>query len=512
MVARASRPCVSTPWIFLTTEAHGGGRLCHYPALEFLNVLSRQFMVKTPMRTFVSEFKVRATATAGDLPQRQFIRTALRGYEVARDRRKGAFQSWESARQAAAETKWAAINHLDEHLVSLTAKLEARGTQVHWASTAAQAREIILQILRDTNARSIIKSKAMTSEEIHLNDALEHAGFTVVESDLGEFIVQLRHETPYHIVFPSMHLRRGEIRELFERELGNAPSDNPEDLTMVARRVMRQKFLQADVGFTGANFAIAETGMISITENEGNSRLTSALPKTMITLLGIEKILPRFADLALFLPMLATAGAGQPMTGYNTMYSGPRQPGEADGPEAWHVVLLDNRRTELLADPEQRDALHCIRCGACLNVCPIFRNVGGHTYGTTYSGPVGSVITPHLRGLQDWKHLSNASSLCGACTEACPVKIDLHHHLLQNRRNAATGQPAVLERLAYKIFGLVANEPKFWRLAKKIGWLSQPLHGAVRGSALDPAKSWTKTRDLPPMPRESFKDWWRNRK
>jgi L-lactate dehydrogenase complex protein LldF len=232
----------------------------------------------------------------------------------------------------------------------------------------------------------------------------------------------------------------------------------------------------------------------------------------MITLLGIEKVLPRFADLALFLPMLATAGAGQPMTGYNTMYAGPRQPGEPDGPEEWHVVLLDNRRTELLADPEQRDALHCIRCGACLNVCPVFRNIGGHTYGTTYSGPVGSVITPHLRGLQEWKHLSNASSLCGACTEVCPVKIDLHHHLLQNRRNAARGKPAFFERLAYRVLGVVAGDPKLWRLAKRAGWLAQPLQAPIKGTFLDPAKAWTKTRDLPRLPRESFKDWWRNRK
>jgi len=464
------------------------------------------------MSSFVSQFKTQASAKTADLRHRQVIRTALRSYEVVRDKRKAAFQSWESARQAAAETKWEAINHLDTHLEALTAKLEARGTKVHWASNAAQAREIIAQILRDTKARSIIKSKAMTSEEIHLNHALEEAGYTVVESDLGEFIVQLRHEPPYHIVFPSMHLTRGEIKDLFQRELGDAPSDSPEELTMVARRVMRQKYLTADVGFTGANFAIAETGMISITENEGNARLTAALPKTMITLLGIEKVLPRFADLALFLPMLATAGAGQPMTCYNTMYSGPRQPGEVDGPEAWHVVLLDNRRTELLADPEQRDALHCIRCGACLNVCPIFRNVGGHTYGTTYSGPVGSVITPHLRGLQDWKHLSNASSLCGACTEACPVKIDLHHHLLHNRRNASAGQPAFFERLAYRGFAVLANSPLLWSLAKKAGWLSQPLQKLVKGSALDPAKAWTKTRDLPPQPSESFKDWWKQRK
>jgi L-lactate dehydrogenase complex protein LldF len=269
--------------------------------------------------SFVSQFKTAATRVAADTRQRQFIRTALRGYEVNRDKRKGAFQSWESARQAAAETKWEAINHLDEHLVALTAKLEARGTKVHWASNAAQAREIILKIVADKQARSIIKSKAMTSEEIHLNHALEKAGFKVIESDLGEFICQLRHEAPYHIVFPSMHLTRDEIRDLFQKELGDAPSNTPEDLTMVARRVMRQKYLQADIGFTGANFAVAETGMISITENEGNARLTAALPKTMITLLGIEKVLPRFADLALFLPMLATAGAGQPMTGYNTV-------------------------------------------------------------------------------------------------------------------------------------------------------------------------------------------------
>jgi len=463
------------------------------------------------MSANANQFKEASQRVTADVNQRQFIRTALGNYEIARDLRKAQFQSWESARRTAAATKWEAINHLDTHLKELAAKLESRGTHVHWASHGGHARDIILDIVRQKKARSIIKSKSMTSEEIHLNDALEKAGFNVVESDLGEFIVQLRHETPYHIVFPSMHLKRGEIRDLFQRELGDAPSDNPEELTMVARRVMRHKYLEADLGFTGGNFAIAETGMISITENEGNSRLTAALPKTMITLIGIEKVLPKLADLALFLPMLGTAGAGQMMTGYNTMYGGPRQPGEADGPEEWHVVLLDNRRTELLADAEQRDALHCIRCGACLNVCPIFRNVGGHTYGTTYSGPVGSVITPHLRGLQDWKHLSNASSLCGACTEACPVKIDLHHHLLQNRRNAATEKPAFFERMGYKIFSIIANDPTFWSLAKKAGWLTQPLHAMVKGTLLDPARAWTKTRDLPPMARVSFKDWWRNR-
>ncbi len=462
--------------------------------------------------TFASQFLKDARRMTGDLRHRRIIRTALTHYEIVRDRRQMAFQSWESARQAVAETKWEAVNHLDKYLEEFVSKIEARGTKVHWAGTGTQAADIILQIVRQKQARSVIKSKSMTGEEVQLNEALEKAGLEVVESDLGEFIMQLRHEPPYHIVFPSMHLTRSEIKDLFQHELGDAPSDDPAELTMVARRALRKKYLTADVGFTGANFAIAETGMISITENEGNARLTAALPKTMISLLGIEKILPRLEDLALFLPMLATAGTGQALTGYNTLFGGPRQPGESDGPEEFHVILLDNRRTELLADAEQRDALHCIRCGACLNVCPIFRNVGGHTYGTTYSGPIGSVISPHLRGLQDWKHLSAASSLCGACTETCPVKIDLHHHLLQNRRNAAKQKPAVFERLSYQMFAFLANRPALWAFAKKFARFTQPLQKLVKGTVLDPAKSWTQTRDLPPIANESFKDWWRKRK
>jgi L-lactate dehydrogenase complex protein LldF len=456
-----------------------------------------------------TQFTQDALRVAKDLRHRTLIQTALKKYEVQRDLRRSAFQDYQAARQAAAEAKYEAINHLDTHLVDFVNKLEARGTKVHWASTGEQAREIIVGIVKSKGARSIIKSKAMTAEEIHLNDALEHAGFEVVESDLGEYIVQLRHEAPYHIVFPAMHLTRGEISELFEKELGSAPTNDPEELTMIARRALRDKYVTADIGITGANFAIAETGMVSITENEGNARLTAALPKTLISLLGIEKVLPKFEDLALFLPLLATAGAGQTITCYNSMYGGPRQAGESDGPEEYHVVLLDNNRTRLLADAEQRDALHCIRCGACLNVCPIYKNVGGHTYGTTYSGPIGSVITPHLRGLQNWKHLSYASSLCGACTEACPVKIDLHHHLLQNRRNAAKQKPLWWEKAAFFVLGKILNNPGLYDAAKKLGRFVQRFHPLVFGTKLDPARPWTQTRDLPPVAPVSFKDYWR---
>lgn len=463
------------------------------------------------MSTAVEQFKSDASRVTHDLRHRGLIQTALRKYEVVRDQKKAAFVDWESARQAAAETKYEAINRLDEHLISLVEKLEARGTKVHWASTATQARDVMLEIIRSKNARSIIKSKSMTAEEIHLNDALEKAGFEVVESDLGEYIVQLRHEPPYHIVFPAMHLTRDEISDLFHSKLGSAPTHEPEELTMIARRALRQKYVTADVGITGCNFAIAETGMISITENEGNARLTAALPKTMITLLGIEKVLPKLEDLALFLPMLATAGAGQALTGYNSFYGGPRQPGEADGPEEFHVILMDNGRTGLFADAEQRDALHCIRCGACLNVCPIYRNVGGHTYGTTYSGPVGSVITPHLRGLQDWKHLSMASSLCGACTETCPVKIDLHHHLLHNRRNAVAEKPSFFEKLAFKLFAIAANDAALFAVGQRIARALQPLHSWIKGTRFDPAHPWTQTREVPKVAEKTFRELWKER-
>lgn len=460
---------------------------------------------------FATKFKVRSTQITADLNHRANIRTVLHSYEKARDEKKGQYQDWEAARERASEIKWEAVNHLDSYLLEFVSKLTARGTKVFWAGNGQEARDYIVALAKERNARTIIKSKSMTTEEIHLNDLLQKIGCEVVESDLGEFIVQLRDEAPYHLVFPAMHLTRHQISDLFQQKLHSAPSENPEDLTMIARRELRLKYLQADIGISGANFGVAETGMISITENEGNARLTTALPKIHVALMGIEKVIPKLSDLALLLPMLATAGTGQQITCYNSMFGGPRQEDEVDGPEEFHLILLDNHRTQLLADSEQRDALHCIRCGACLNVCPIFRNVGGHTYDTTYQGPIGSVITPHLRGLTDWKHLSEASSLCGACTETCPVKIDLHHHLLQNRRNAEKKEPNLSEQFAFRAFAFLARYPAILNWLARVGRPFLPFAKFVDAMMPAPVRAWTSSRDLPAIARKSFRDYWRER-
>ena len=466
--------------------------------------------VKVPIKP-TRRFQSDSGRMSRDLGHRTRIQTAMGKYEAVRRGTQSKFQDYQAARQAASETKWEALNHLDRYLEEFVQNTEARGTTVFWASTGEDACAYVLDLCKRSGAKEIIKSKTMTSEEIHLNPALEAAGYGVVESDLGEYIVQLRSEPPYHLVFPAMHLSRGEISETFTKELGTPKSDSPEELTMIARDVLRSKYLSADIGISGANFAVAETGMISITENEGNARLTTSVPRIHVALLGIEKVLPKLADLALFLPMLATAGTGQALTCYNSMIGGPRQDDESDGPEDFHVILLDNGRTDLLADPEQRDALHCIRCGACLNVCPVYRNVGGHSYGTTYQGPIGSVITPHLSGLQEWKHLSSASTLCGACTETCPVGIDLHHHLLQNRRNASQAAPDPWEQKAYQGFAFLMTHPTLYRWATHLAPFLQPLHRWVNGRKMDPLYAWTQSRDFPNVQQRTFKDYWASR-
>lgn len=346
------------------------------------------------------------------------------------------FDDLETARQRASVLKHKILENLDKYLLEFEANFNKRGGKVIWAKDAEEAIYELLKILKRTNAKTVVKAKSMTTEEIHVNQALEEEGIESIETDLGEFIVQLRNEHPYHIVTPAMHLSKEDVAKTFNEKFNLPIESTPKEITAFVRERLRAKYQNADAGITGANFLIADTGSVAVTENEGNALMSISFPKIQIAIAGIEKLIPSLTDLDLFWPLLATHGTGQNITVYNSISTGPRQEGEIDGPEEMYVILLDNGRTELLASPDQRQALSCIRCGACLNTCPIYRGVGGHSYGATYSGPIGSVITPHLSGMDQYKHLSFASSLCGRCTEVCPVKIDLHKLLLYNRRDS----------------------------------------------------------------------------
>ena len=437
------------------------------------------------MSNVSSIFKEKSSEKASDLSHRATINHNIGKYDAVVPMGKSQFDDIDFVREKAKNIKWKALETLDVQLEKFEVNIVRRGAKVIWAENPEQACEAVLKICREKNCNAIVKSKSMVTEEIHLNDFLEHHHIESVETDLGEYIQQLDGEPPYHIVTPAMHKSKEDVARVFHEHL-NTPLDlSPEQLTLVAREKMREKYMQAKVGITGANFIIADTGSIAITENEGNARLSSAWPKTHIVITGIEKVIPSLNDLALFWPLLATYGTGQQMTVYNSIISGPRQENEQDGPDEMYVILLDNGRTHVMQDPVSRESLYCIRCGACLNACPVYKNIGGHSYGTTYSGPIGSVITPNLKGLGDWNHLSNASSLCGNCTEVCAVKINLHELLLHNRREAVrTGEGSMFEKIAWTIWqqgmlhrsmmNLGNSKIKNWMVNKAFkGWASQ---------------------------------------
>jgi L-lactate dehydrogenase complex protein LldF len=465
--------------------------------------------------TAAHEFLRAAATKSADLTHRQVIRRGVDHYQSSVQRGRARFVNWEAARQRCYEIKWDAINHLDEYLLQFEKRAKERGAQVFWAQDAEEARRYVCDLAAKRGVRTIVKAKSMATEEIHLTKALEALDIKVFETDLGEFIVQLRGEPPYHIVTPAIHLTRDDIAKLFKEKLGDVDTNDPPQLVAAARRALRKAFFAAEMGITGGNFLVADAGMIAVTTNEGNADLGVSLPRIHVAVVGIEKIVPRLADLALFWPVLATSGTGQPITCYNTLIGGPRGANELAGPEEFHIVLLDNGRSELLADAEQRDALQCIRCGACLHSCPVYRTIGGHAYGTTYSGPIGSVLTPHFRGLQEFQHLSFASSLCGACTDACPVKIDLHHHLLHNRRNAVNAKDRPWsERTAFSLWrwgmsgaGRFAFASGAARFAARVG---NSL--SLTGTWLDPARAWTKIHGAPAIPAKSFRAMWKEGK
>ena len=360
-------------------------------------------------------FIAKSTIKAADLEHRRKINFNISQYNAKVPEGKEQFANVNLAREKAKNIKWKAIETLDKQLETFEQQFTKRGGKVIWAEDAAQAIEAILQICKQANCKTLVKSKSMVTEETHLNAELEKNGIESIETDLGEYIQQLDGEPPYHIVTPAMHKSKEDVAKLFANKLGTLPNLTPQQLTLVARDILRKKYTAAEVGVTGANFIISDIGAIAVTENEGNARLSCAFPKVHIAIVGIEKVIPSITDLGLFWPLLATYGTGQKMTVYNSIITGPKQPNENDGPEEMYVVLLDNGRTNILQSPVQRESLYCIRCGACLNVCPVYKNIGGHAYGATYSGPIGSVITPNLKGVEEFKHLSYASSFCGGC-------------------------------------------------------------------------------------------------
>jgi L-lactate dehydrogenase complex protein LldF len=455
------------------------------------------------VKEIAADFIAKSTVKAADKEHRRKINFNIGKYNAAVPQGKLQFTDIHLARERAKNIKWKAIETLDKQLETFEAAIIKRGAKVIWAENAQEALEAIQKICTEKNCKTLVKSKSMVTEEIHLNDFLKKNGIESVETDLGEYIQQLDEEPPYHIVTPAMHKSKEDVAKLFAEKLGTDPKATPKELTLIARKILRDKYVQAEVGVTGANFIIADIGGIAITENEGNARLSCAFPKTHIVIAGIEKVIPSITDLALFWPLLSTFGTGQKVTVYNTIITGAKQTDETDGPEDMYVILLDNGRTNILANEKQRESLYCIRCGACLNACPVYKNIGGHSYAATYSGPIGSVITPHLQGIDEWKHLSYASSLCGNCTEVCAVKINLHELLLENRHEAVEqGHSSFGEKMAWKMWKQGMLRRKWMNLA----------NGSIKNWVVNSlVKGWKEYRGEMKFPQKSFNELWKEK-
>lgn len=423
-------------------------------------------------------------------------------YDEQVERGKHQYKNLELAKRRAANIKHKIINNLDKYLVEFEKNFNKNGGKVIWAPNEKDAHREIMHIIKAAKAQVIVKQKSMITEELELNEMLEKNKREVFETDLGEFIVQLAGEKPYHIVTPAMHKSKEDVAALFHEKFGLPADSKPEAITRFVREKLRSEFVRADVGITGANFLIADVGAVGLTENEGNGLLSIAFPKIHIVVAGIEKLIPSFEDLDLFLPLLAQHGTGQHITVYNNIVFGPKTEFEPDGPTEMYVILLDNRRTELLKFKEQRRALSCIRCGACLNGCPIYKSVGGYTYNATYSGPIGSVISPHFLGMKEYNHLSFASTLCGKCTEVCPVKIPLHELLLHNRHEAVTRK-----YVSFSWRFIVSA----WKTVMLNRWMIDKPKSGLKNKMINRfgKKMWGNRRSLPKIAPKSFKEQWK---
>ena len=455
-----------------------------------------------------------------DAQLQEALRRAGTGFDGARrEAIDGVGQdSWEKWREEARQIKIHTLEHLDYYLELLTENIDRAGGHVHFAKDAAQANAIVAELATSGEVRVAVKSKSMVSEELNLNEVLEQNGVDVYETDLGEYIIQLAGETPSHLVAPALHKTKEQVAQLLHQKLGVPLTDDIEAMARVARDVLRNKFFQAELGISGANFLVAETGTLVIITNEGNGRLCTSAPRIHIGITGMEKVIPSLQDLAVFLRLLPRSATGQALTSYVTMVSGPRRDRDEDGPEEFHLVLVDNGRSRLLADPDLREALYCIRCGACLNICPVYQKVGGHAYGWVYPGPIGAVVSPTLVGLKQAKDLPFASSLCGACREVCPVKINIprmllhQRHLLSESPDPAERSTTLTESLLARLFTRVMSRPALLTTARRlVRILARPWarNGSIRRAPLPPPSRWTHQRDLPVLPQHSFRELWK---
>lgn len=448
------------------------------------------------------EFLQATEQTAFNRELHQKVHHAVDQYTEAWKHGQHQFSNLELARDRAAYIRWKVLENLDKYLIEFESSVIRRGGKVLWANDSETALHEIDQIISRRNARHIVKSRTTMGEEIGLAAHLRKQGITLSETDPGEFIVDQAGEAPFHMVTPAIHKSRGEIARLLNGKISSSLDAGAEELSNDIRTELRDKFIQADIGISGANFLIADSGMVAITENAGNARLSATFAQTHIVLAGIEKIVPTMNDLDLLFPLLATYSTGQKVAAYNTIV-GPRGHEDEDGPAEFIVILIDNGRSNLLAQSDQRQALACIKCGACQTVCPVFQTIGGHAYGTTYAGPIGAVITPHLKGMEEYKHLSNASSLCGKCTDVCPVKIGLHNHLLRNRRDAVQQ-------------GLTKSSEKLmWFSWKKMMLSRKNMNkgASIKNFMLKSffRSSWGDRREFPRITDKSFNQQWRER-
>jgi L-lactate dehydrogenase complex protein LldF len=451
----------------------------------------------------VTSFPEAARIALGDDQLRRNLRNATTTIRDKRARVVAEVPDWEELRDAGRAIKTDVMRRLDDYLLQFEASVQTAGGHVHWARDATEANAIVLEVARAHGVTEVVKVKSLTTDEIGLNEGLAAGGVQAIETDFAELILQLDGDWSSHILVPAIHRNRTEIRDLFRRTIaeGQELSDDPAELAETARVYLREKFLNARMGVSGANFGVAETGTVVVVESEGNGRMCTTLPPVLVTVLGIEKLVPAFADLEVFLQLLPRSATGERMNPYTSLWTGVT---DGDGPQEFHVVLLDNGRTRVLGDEVGRQALHCIRCSACLNSCPVYVRTGGHAYGSVYPGPIGAILTPQLRGVENAKSLPYASSLCGACYEVCPVKIDIPSVLLHLRGEVVREAGSTTERLAMRSLFRVFAKPRRYERAQRVARL---VEGPLR-RAPGPLKHWTSRRDLKPMPRETFREWW----